>query len=534
MLAGTLALLHSQATGEATKLRLIPLGRLAAVLCLTLLAACAGTVAPPGPPHPVETHAIPDPDTTELGRLFDGEAQRHPGLSGFDLITSGRTAFEARYAFARLAQRTIDAQYFLWAGDATGRNMLQALLDAADRGVRVRLLLDDLNLQGSDVNLDALNAHPNFQVRLFNPFATRSFRMFDFLTDFDRVDHRMHDKAFIVDNSIAVLGGRNIADQYFAVNDEANFRDVDLFAAGPIVRAASREFDQFWNSPWSTSFYTLDRMHPSPEALSALEQRLHAKIDGDNTYPFRTELDEPYLEHLVDTVPHRLIWGKASLLYDEPDKPETSAPDVADELKAKVGGKLQHELLLESAYFVPEEAGVANLCALVRRGVSVRVLTNSLASTDEAAVYAGFMRHRDDLLRCGVELHELRPDAAFVRRDWTWLSTRSEAQLHTKAAVFDDTEVLVGSFNMDPRSRNLNTEIAVLVQSPALADKVAHFIEGGMSPANSFRLALENGQVVWLASNQGHEVRFTRSPVTGWWERFSVDLLSLLPIEPEL
>jgi cardiolipin synthase C len=506
----------------------------AALLCLAMLAACAGPAAPPGPPHPVETHAITDPDSTALGRLFDGEARRHPGLSGFDLITSGRAAFEARFAFARLAQRSIDAQYFIWAGDATGRNMLQALLDAADRGVRVRLLLDDLNLKGSDVNLDALNAHPNFHVRLFNPFTTRSFRMVDFLTDFERLDHRMHDKAFIVDNSIAVLGGRNMADQYFAVNDEANFRDVDLFAAGPIVRDASREFDRFWNSPWATSFYTLDHMHPSPEALETVERRLHAKIDGDSKFPFPTRLDDPYLEHLVGTVPQRLIWGQASLLYDAPDKPETSAPEVADELKAKVGGTVQRELLLESAYFVPEASGVANLCALARRGVSVRVLTNSLASTDEAAVYAGYMRHRDDLLGCGVELHELRPDAAFVRRDWTWLSTRSEAQLHTKAAVFDRDEVLVGSFNLDPRSRNINTEIAVLVRSPKLADKVARFIEGGMSPTNSFRLVLEDGHVVWVASDNGHEIRFTSSPVTGWWERFSVDLLSLLPIESQL
>lgn len=510
-----------------------PSGRLAATLCLLLLAACAGTVAPPGPPHRVETHAISDPDSTELGRIFDGEARKHPGLSGFDLITSGRTAFEARYAFARLARRSIDAQYFIWAGDATGRHMMQALLDAADRGVRVRLLLDDLNLEGSDINLDALNAHPNFHVRLFNPFASRRFRPLDLLTDFDRVNHRMHDKVFIVDNSIAVIGGRNIADQYFAVNDEANFRDVDLFAAGDIVRSASHEFDIFWNSSWATSFYALDGIQPSPEVLRNVEQRLHAEIDGAS-YPFRTTLDEPFLEHLVSTMPGKLIWGKASLLYDEPDKPETDAPEVADELKAKIHGRIQHEVLLESAYFVPERTGVANLCALAQRGVSVRVLTNSLASTDEAAVYAGYMRHRDDLLRCGVELHELRPDAAFVRREWTWLSTRSEAQLHTKAAVFDRHEVLIGSFNMDPRSRNLNTEIAVLVESPALADKVARFIDGGLSPTNSFRLALENGDVVWLARDNGHEIRFTHSPVTGWGQRFVTDFLSLLPLEPEL
>jgi len=509
------------------------LRKFAAIAGLLLLAACAGRVEPPGPPHRIESHALPDPEKTHLGQVFETAAERHPGLSGFDLITSGRTAFEARYAFARLAQKTIDAQYFLWAGDAVGRRMLEALLQAADRGVRVRLLLDDLNLIGSGLNLAVLNAHPNFEVRLFNPFDRRVFADLDLLLDFQRLNHRMHDKAFIVDNTIAIVGGRNMANAYFSVSGESNFRDIDVFAAGPVVRDISREFDTFWNSPWAVSIGDVTQARPNSEELKAAESKLRAETDDTKNFPFKTELDEPYLEHLAETVPDRLVWGKASVLYDEPNKPATSTPRVAEELRNKVAGTIRHRLLLEIAYFIPSEHGVERLCDLVRRGVRVRILTNSLASTDEVAAYAGYMRIRKPLLRCGVELHELRPDAAFVRRDWTWLRASSEAELHTKAAVFDDDRVMIGSFNLDPRSRRINTEIAILITSAPLAAKVAHFIEGGMSLANSFLLEFPKGDddVIWVAEDKQHQLRFYHSPVTSWWRRFESDFLSLLPIE---
>ena len=507
------------------------LKHLAAYLLLGLLAACAGSVAPPGPPHPEATHAYDHPETTALGKVFEPEASRHPGLSGFDLITSGRTAFEARYAFSRLAQKTIDAQYFIWAGDAVGSNLLLALLDAADRGVRVRLLIDDLNEEGDDLGLAALNTHPNVEVRLFNPFNARSTHFLDYVTDFARVNHRMHDKAFIVDNTIAVVGGRNIADQYFSVNDQSNFRDLDLFAAGDIVRRVSAEFDEFWNSPWAVSVNSLAAPHTGDGALRELRQRLSERAKAKD-FPFRTELDQPFLERLVVTVPKRLIWGRATLLFDRPDKPETGEPDVAQALHVAAGETLRRELLLESAYFIPAERGTRRLCELEGQGVKIRVLTNSLASTDETAAFAGYERYRKDLLKCGVELHELRPDAAFVRREWPWLRHRSEAELHTKAAVFDRDKVMVGSFNIDPRSRYLNTEMAILVDSPQLADKVATFIESGMSLVNSFLLQLDaDGHLVWLARTNGQELRFDSEPIATAKRRFEADFLELLPIE---
>jgi putative cardiolipin synthase len=259
--------------------------------------------------------------------------------------------------------------------------------------------------------------------------------------------------------------------------------------------------------------------------------RLDQKIASEQSFPFKTIKDGPALEHFAEQMRARLIWGKATLLADMPDKAETSEPAVVDALRVDVGQTLKHELLLESAYFVPAEQGTENLCKLVARGVRVRILTNSLLSNDEVAVFAAYAKRREDLLRCGVELHELRTDAKFVRRDWPWLNGQSEANLHTKAAVFDRSKVLIGSFNMDPRSKYLNTELAVLVESPELAEKVAAFIESGMSLDNSYLVTLDNGDIVWLARDGTQDLRFDHEPNNHLWRTIETDVLSLLPID---
>jgi putative cardiolipin synthase len=294
----------------------------------------------------------------------------------------------------------------------------------------------------------------------------------------------------------------------------------------------SETFDAFWNSQWSTSIAELIDKPPDAEALRALRQRLDRRIAEDTSFPFSTALTEPDLRRITRKVRKAMVWGEASVLADRPDKPETSQSAVVAGLHARIGDAIRHELLLESAYFVPAGNGTARLCDLVARGVSVRILTNSLASVDEPAVFAGYERHRKDLLRCGVELHELRPDARFVRHEWTWLKTRSEAELHTKAAVFDHREVLIGSFNMDPRSRHLNTELAILVESPVLAEKVAQFIESGMTLSNAYRVELtEDDDVRWVCAVPGGLAEFSRSPGASLWRSVETDLLSLLPIE---
>ncbi len=506
--------------------------RSAILLLALLLGACA--VSPPGSEHVQVSTALPDPETTTLGHLVAPQISAHPGASGFELVTSGREAFAGRYAFAAAAQKTIDVQYFLWNGDATGRELLSALLDAADRGVRVRMLLDDLYLAGKDLGLDVLNAHPNIEVRLFNPFDWRTNHLPDFLFDFARVNHRMHNKAFIVDNAVAVVGGRNIGDPYFSANGQSNFRDVDLFAVGPIVQQVSENFDAFWNSPWARSIRSLDHNHPSAEDVEKQVGRIDAKIAMDQSFPFADALDPADLDRLVQALPGRLVWGKARLLADRPDKPHTSEPGVLDQLRDEIGGTLQSNLLIEAAYFIPADRGVQNLCNLKRRGVEIEILTNSASTNDELSAYAAYAKYREDLLRCGIALHELRPDAGFIRKQWTWLEGRSTALLHTKAAVFDGREVLIGSFNLDPRSKDLNTEMAVLVDSPPLAAKVTAFIRSGMTPENAYRLELDGDRLVWKAQDNRRTVRLEDEPDLGFWRGLGVGLLSLLPIEGEL
>jgi cardiolipin synthase C len=512
---------------------LSPAGTWALRLGLLGLALLAGACAtsPVGTPHKTDTFALPDPNSTRLGEIFEPAAAKHPGLSGVDLVSSGREAFEVRFRLAHLAQKTIDAQYYMWAPDASGSRMLLALLDAADRGVRVRVLLDDLNFEGMDFDLAVLNAYPNVEIRLFNPFTYRNDRFLDVFTDFNRINHRMHDKIFVVDNTVAVVGGRNIGDEYFSLDPVSDFRDLDLVVAGPVVRAASANFDAFWNSSWAVSIRALDREKITPDEVRRLVAGLDREIAADRSFPFSTATDPALLDKMVNSLLARFIWAPATLLADKPDKPQTSAPGVLDQLRADLGKSLSRELLIESAYFVPADNVADTLCRLSGRGVRVKVLTNSLESTDVPSVFTAYAKYRAQLLGCGVELHELRASAALIKQ-WTWLTFKSQAELHTKAYVFDRSKVLVGSFNLDPRSATLNAEDAILVDSPVLAAKVASFTETGMRLDNSYQVRIEGGgELNWYFRDNGQYLRFGREPGENFWGYVTQAVLSMLPIE---
>lgn len=521
-------------------------GPLAAALTLLWLAgACAAGPpfrSPPdrGPP----TQALASPEDTGLGRLFAAEAARRgPDRSGFALLTSGPEAFVTRRALAALAERTLDVQYYVWEADTSGRLLLAALVGAADRGVRVRVLLDDINTGGRDPDLALVDAHPNVEVRLFNPFTDRAYRVTDVALDFDRVNHRMHNKAFVADNAAAVVGGRNVGDHYFVADERANFRDLDLLAAGPVVRELSASFDDFWNSRRSVPVRAVVRERPDEQEIGELASRLAAATGGAGAaLPFEagTEPDDP--AGLARVLPSRLTWGEATVVADRPDKAEAARPSIVERLRTALRGSLREELLLEVAYFIPGQAGTERLCSLVARGVRVRVLTNSLASNDVALAHAGYAKYRPPLLRCGVELHELRPDARFVRREWTWISGRSTANLHTKAFVVDRHTVVVGSLNLDPRSADINTEIAVVVESPELARRVAAFILAGTTPENAYRLGLDpagrggagRGLTWTAADDDGPPVVLRREPRVARWRALASRLLSALPVEGQL
>ena len=464
-----------------------------------LIASCA--TVPKDYPR-TESTAFQLHESTSIGKDLAGLAAQHPGESGVAIIRQGRMAFTARVALADLAEKTLDVQYFLWESDATGRILGDRLMRAADRGVRVRILIDDVNLKDRDAGIAALDAHPNVEIRLFNPFAHRGSHLLGFLTDFDRVNHRMHNKLMVMDNALAIVGGRNMSNPYFEVDPRANFRDLDIAAAGPVVRDLSRVFDRFWNGDWSVPIAALvDRPYGEADSRAHVQRTREEIAKGG--YPHPLDEDVAALKSELSTLVRGFIWAPAHAVYDDPASMSDQSRRVMYTLLFQRFERLQTELLIESAYFIPLDRGVAKLKELVDRGVRVRVLTNSLASNDVIAAFAGYSKRRTALVRSGVELHELRPEPGPVRK--RLFGGGSKAGLHTKAIVFDRKDVFIGSFNLDARSSAINTEAGLYVESPALAAQVIEFMNEGVDPDVSFRLELDKeGKLSLGRRGRGH------------------------------
>jgi putative cardiolipin synthase len=503
-------------------------GHLLFALAVALLAGCASL--PTDYPRTSST-AMQDHESTPIGRRVAELAAQHPGNSAFRIIRYGRPAFTARVALADLAQKTLDVQYFLWEVDATGRNLVDRLVRAADRGVRVRILVDDVNLKDRDARIAALDAHPNVEVRLFNPFAHRGSKLIGFLTDFGRVNHRMHNKLMVMDNTVAIVGGRNMSDPYFEVHPQFNFRDLDIAAAGPAVRDLSAVFDRFWNGPWSVPIAALvDRPYTEVDLREDLKQ-LRESI-ARAPYPHPLDDDVAKLRQL-DDIAVSGIWARGQVVWDDPasiDDPSlrTIRRQLVDRLE-----RVESELLIESAYFIPLGPGVELLRGLVGRGVRIRVLTNSLASNDVLAAFAGYSKVRDQLVAANVELYEVRPQSGAFPQDI--VSTGSRAGLHTKAMVFDRKAVFVGSFNLDPRSSLINTEAGLYVESPELAAMVAQYMDEGVKSDRSYRVLLDaGGKMYWVTEDGGKPLRYDVDPLSTFWQRFNAGFIRLLPIEDQL
>jgi len=516
---------------------------------LTVLAGCATL---PKDYTRTETTALPPSTDTLIYRAIASEIESHPGLSGVYPLGPGLDALVARLALADAAERSIDVQYYIWHRDTTGTLMMDRLLLAADRGVRVRLLLDDIGTAPKDSNLLAIDAHPNVEVRLFNPVASRSARMFSSILDFGRVNRRMHNKSFTVDNEATIVGGRNIGDEYFEAREDLEFADLDIMAVGPVVRQVSDSFDLFWNSPASVPIRALTRSRATSEAVTRGRQALRDHMANLADSPYLHALETSDLARLLQAgraVP--FLWGRAWTAYDDPSKAANNNHKRSAHLLFKLTPLIKgikQELLIVSPYFVPGKAGVKFLSELRRRGVRVRIVTNSLASNDVGIVHAGYARYRKPLLRAGIELYEARPRAKFEskkarqKRKESGLRGSSRASLHAKTFVFDRRALFVGSLNLDPRSIDINTEIGVIVENETLASEVAEDIEHAMT-SGAFRLALEprdpednttGKRLVWIANDDGQEYRFTSEPEAGIWRRLGVWLMSLLPIESQL
>ena len=483
----------------------------------------------------VESHAWSEPEATTLGRALVDRAAVADGKSGFYLVASGMEAFALRAALAEVAQRTLDLQYYALHDDVTGQLLLNRLVAAAKRGVRVRLLIDDINIAGDEWNLAMLSAHPNIEVRAYNAFLHRGplaiTRLLEYMSDPVRLNRRMHNKAWIADNAAAIVGGRNLGDQYFEAHSDVNFADLDLFTAGPVVRDISRSFDEYWNSEWSLPIESFVAGAPTAQEAAEFERRLETRMVAfrDTAYARMLRDTQPAARLLSGSLP--LVRAQATVIYDEPGKAAPSRPDAGHpEFAPRLQPLIQaaaREVILISPYFIPSETVVSHFRSLAARGVRVRILTNSLASTDAPVVHAAYARSRERLLAAGVELHEMRADA--LQRNWR--IGESSASLHAKAVVVDREYALVGSMNLDPRSRLHNTEVAVLVDNRELALGIGAFFDEAVQPARAFQVVLSANdpvRIAWVTVVDGAVVRYEREPFAGWWQRFLANVLAVI------
>ena len=502
------------------------------VAVLSLFVAACASLPPLEPRTP--SRALADTAQTRLAKALAADVAAHPALTGVHPLPEPHDAFATRVLLARAAERSIDAQYYIWHDDEVGDALFESLWRAAERGVRVRLLLDDMHTEDIDAMLAAFDAHPNVEVRLYNPFAQRRARALGFMTDFTRLNHRMHNKSFTVDNQVSVVGGRNIGNEYFAAGSDVAFADLDVLAVGTAVQEVSKEFDVYWNS---ASAYPASSLLAEPSASDAaafLQTRFAAVRDDPASAAYGEAIRNSALIRELTERRLALEWTVAHVLYDDPaktlDKEARTDILLLPELMRTLG-RPQRKLDLVSPYFVPGDEGSAALASLATQGVDVRILTNSLAANDEAAVHAGYAKRRPDLLRAGVHLYELKPTGVAQPHESKGGSGSASA-LHAKTYAVDDARIFVGSFNFDPRSARLNTEMGLVIESPVLAKRLSGAFDAAiLDAAYSVRLAPDGHALQWIERTAAGEVIHDTEPRTRLWQRSMIEVLSWLPIE---
>jgi putative cardiolipin synthase len=513
---------------------IMPIRRPALALIASLaLAGCSSL--PPRPELP-EQPAVPMAAGTVLDELIGGAEAAHPGQSGFRLLREGPEAFVLRSRSALLAGRSLDVQTYIWHVDDTGAFLVKRVLEAADRGVKVRLLVDDMDARSKHYSFAALAAHPNIDVRMFNPFGSRTGSLrfaFEALGSFSRINRRMHNKSWIVDNRIAIVGGRNLGDEYFGASDEVNFVDLDFAMVGPVVRDLSASFDRYWNSPAAYPMRLLDAAAVSAEALAQLRLAVADLVPKVATHPFAQELRDS------DSV-RRLIAGDWPMHWTSNYRFVADDPSKALGRRSGLGGSkvleviapalrdAQQRITIISPYFVPGKQGTEYLVKQVERGTEVKVLTNSLAANDVAMVYGGYAKSRPDLLRGGVQLWELKPlDGSATQQS---LFGSSGASLHTKALATDSSRAFVGSYNLDPRSTSLNCEQGVFVEEPAIARQLEAIFAAEASADRAWSVTLVGGKLQW---SDGRET-FDDSPMASGSQQFQAWIAGVLPLDSQL
>ncbi|WP_442862812.1 phospholipase D-like domain-containing protein [Acinetobacter sp. ME22] len=515
---------------------------LAVAVCLTLTMTACSTLPTPQPQTPRYAHDI-DTSQTSLAQMIQPLQQANAGLTGYHILYDPLEAISTRLNLINKAQKTLDLQYYIWDNDKIGALALYDIIQAADRGVKVRLLIDDNNAKGMEGAFLALDQHQNIQVKLYNPYGFRQFRAMDMLLDLKRINRRMHNKSFIVDNQIALIGGRNMSDQYFNVSDNYQFSDIDVMLVGQAVQDISSSFDAYWNDAYAYPVRQIVNPQKHQLRYDSLKQQLTAHYQKATVQNYlglanRTDVFDEWLHHQI-----RFDWVKATVVKDSPDKIRDQAQGD-DYLKTQLKKELispQHNVDIISAYFVPEKSGTQALSSMAQNGVQVRVLTNSFKANDVWLVHAFYSKYRDDLLKNNVKLYEFLPALSGLslnpqteeisKKAKISLKGLSRSSLHAKLMELDQQQVFIGSFNLDPRSAKLNTEIGVVLDSPNLAKAIHDTLDQNID-AYSYELSLTPEQKIqWTRQTSNFHKVYPHEPNMKWWQKIGLKLISWLPIE---
>jgi cardiolipin synthase C len=479
----------------------------------------------------VSTHSIPASNNTLLGRTTTDIALNYPGLSGVFPLADGTDALMSRLAAISQAQESIDAQYYIWQDDISGILLLDALDQAAQKEVRIRLLLDDNGVPGLDPFLATLNTYENFEVRLFNPSTVRSPKAMGFLFDLFRMNRRMHNKSLTVDGAVTIIGGRNIGDEYFEIG-EAFYKDLDVLATGEIVPEMASTFDEYWNSK---SVFEVENMISGTGDRVGFEQRVADVKSSARTQIVLTDVQNSAAKFMDGF--ERLEWTTVQLVADDPKKGEGLAnrDDLMVFQLGDILGDIESRIDLASAYFVPGETGAGFFAELAQQGVDVNILTNAMNTTDVMMVHAGYTKYRRDLLMAGADLFELRlrNNANGGTENQINPVGLSGASLHAKTFAIDGERVFIGSFNFDPRSANLNCEMGFLIDSPTIAQAVSDVFDMQLALVSYKPFLTADGRMVWLeaAKDSDSSTIWQQEPGTSWLKQMSLTVLQILPVE---
>lgn len=508
-----------------------PIIRLTLLSLLLLVAGCVGV---PFDYPKTGSNFLPADPNTPIGRTSHNWLAEHPGQSGFIALPNGTSALGARLRLMAAAESSIDAQYFILKRDLAGSLFVTKMLRAADRGVRVRLLVDDVFSSGIDRGLTLLDSHPNIEVRLFNPLSRQSFKYWSYLWTFDRANRRMHNKSFTVDGGMSIVGGRNIGEEYFELKKSVMFEDYEVLAIGPVVDEISAGFDQFWNSELAVPIAAFEVKY-DPADLDLARDYIRDKAEEGEQGIYSQAVNSTLLREILEGRAEPVV-AKAEMVTDSPEKLLNAVGErELATLAVEIGQRLraaEREILIITPYFIPKDSGVELLESIAARGVRVIIVTNSLASTNHVAVHSAYRKYRKRLLQAGVEMHEIRSD--FIGKDVDWGHKPGGVTLHSKASVFDRETIFVGSLNFDPRSILINTEMGLFIDTPEKAELFAQRLIDDL-PRITWKVELdEKGRLRWTYDWQDEYLVVYKEPQSSWGRRFMSGFYGILPIEDQL